>query len=95
MDSIKAFNELADARTAQRKSITDWKAWTEKLAEDESVKNIVSDDQHAHCTMIVGYNKETGEIAFSDSWGERFAERWVRIEEAQAVSKGAFYVIGL
>ena len=59
------------------------------------MKNIVSDDQHAHCTMIVGYNKETGEIAFSDSWGERFAERWVRIEEAQAVSKGAFYVIGL
>jgi hypothetical protein len=95
MDSIKAFNQLADERTAQRKSITDWKAWTEKLAEDESVKNIVSDDQHAHCTMIVGYNKETGEIAFSDSWGERFAERWVRIEEAQAVSKGAFYVIGL
>jgi hypothetical protein len=95
MDSVDAFNELANARTKERKSVTDWDAWKQKLAADDEGGKIVSDDKHAHCTMIIGYNKETGEIAFSDSWGQRFTERWVRVEEAQAVSKGAFYVIGL
>jgi len=95
MDSVDAFNDLANARTKERATVTDWDAWKEKLAGDGSAREIVSDDKHAHCTMIIGYNKETGEIAFSDSWGERYTERWVRVEEAQAVSKGAFYVIGL
>jgi hypothetical protein len=44
--------------------------------------------------LIIGYNKETNEIAFSDSWGERFIERWITIPEAEQVSQGRFYVIG-
>jgi hypothetical protein len=95
MDSAEAFNELANARTKERKTVTDWEAWKQKLAADTEGAAIASDGTRSHCTMIIGYNRETGEIAFSDSWGARFAERWVRLEEAQAVSKGAFYVIGL
>jgi len=94
MDSAESFNELANARTRKRKTITDWAAWKEELA-SAGAGEIVSDGTRAHCTMIIGYNRETGEIAFSDSWGEQYTERWVRVEEAQAVSKGAFYVIGL
>jgi hypothetical protein len=43
--------------------------------------------------MIIGYNKETGEIAVSDSWGPEFEERWVTAAEATAVSQGVFQVV--
>jgi hypothetical protein len=95
MDSAEAFNDLANDRTKERKTVTDWAAWKQQLAADTDGAAITSDGTRAHCTMIIGYNKETGEIAFSDSWGARFTERWVRVEEAQAVSMGAFHVIGL
>ena len=95
MDSVEAFNSLATERTKERRKVTDWTEWKNALATDADGAAIAKDDKHAHCTLIIGYNKETGEIAFSDSWGERFQERWVRLEEAQAVSSGAFYVIGL
>jgi hypothetical protein len=39
--------------------------------------------------MIIGYNRETGEIAISDSWGPEFAERWLTLEEAEAISQGS------
>ncbi len=29
-----------------------------------------------HICLIIGYNKKTGEIAISDSWGPKFTERW-------------------
>ena len=46
-----------------------------------------------HVCLIIGYNKLTGEVALSDSWGPSFAERWVTCEEAKDVSQDAFYVI--
>ena len=46
-----------------------------------------------HICLIIGYNKQTGEIAISDSWGSRFAERWVPAQAARAVSRGGLYVI--
>jgi hypothetical protein len=39
-----------------------------------------------HICLIIGYNKQTREIAFSDSWGPRFSERWVSASEAQEVT---------
>jgi hypothetical protein len=36
-----------------------------------------------HICLIIGYNKQTGEIAISDSWGPRFAERWVKTADAR------------
>lgn len=95
MDSVESFNALATERTKARRKVTDWADWKNELASDADGSALKKDDKHAHCTLIIGYNKETGEIAFSDSWGERFQERWVRLEEAQAVSSGSFYVIGL
>lgn len=36
-----------------------------------------------HICLIIGYNDKTGEIAISDSWGPKFAERWVDQREMQ------------
>jgi len=46
-----------------------------------------------HICLIIGYNKQTNEIAISDSWGPRFAERWVKASDAQRVSYGSMNVI--
>lgn len=46
-----------------------------------------------HVCLIIGYNKKTGEIATSDSWGPRFAERWVKVSDAQKVSRGEMNII--
>ena len=45
--------------------------------------------------IIIGYNEDTNEIAFSDSWGERYKERWITIPEAGQISQQRFYVIDL
>jgi hypothetical protein len=46
-----------------------------------------------HICLIIGYNEQTGELAISDSWGPKFAERWVSVSDAQRVSYGAMNVI--
>jgi len=46
-----------------------------------------------HICLIIGYNQQTGEIAISDSWGPKFAERWVPVYEAQKASRGYMNVI--
>lgn len=40
----------------------------------------------AHVCLIIGYNNQTGEIAISDSWGARFALRWVRLGDINSLS---------
>ena len=39
-----------------------------------------------HARLIIGYNKKTREIAISDSWGPKYSERWVKIDDARKVS---------
>jgi hypothetical protein len=55
---------------------------------------IEKDKSTGHRALITGYNKDTNEIAFSDSWGGRFKERWITLDDAQRVSQNAFYTIG-
>ena len=43
--------------------------------------------------MIIGYNKKTGEIATSDSWGPNYRERWMTEEEILAISMGEMLII--
>jgi hypothetical protein len=33
-------------------------------------------------------------MAFSDSWGERFVERWISFAEAAQISLDGYYAIG-
>jgi len=95
MFSTNEFNEAANSRKKIRlETSTDSKEWKKTLSEARrSAKKFKKLTDTAHVCMIIGYNKETGEIAVSDSWGPEFAERWVTPEEAEAVSQNDFQVI--
>ena len=94
MFSTEEFNAAANSRQAARAGEPDPAAWKKELAEArKSARKFHADKSKAHVCLIIGYNKQTGEVALSDSWGPAFAERWVTFEEAKAVSQDAFYVI--
>lgn len=92
--STNQFNQIANDRTARRKT-EDWATYVETVAAESKGNTLAKDRSTAHVVIIIGYNEETEEIAFSDSWGERYLERWITIEEAEQVSQGFFYVIDL
>ena len=76
--------------------MTDAAAWKKTLAESrKGQKPLQLSRTEGHMCMIVGYNKETGEIAVSDSWGPEFEERWIHATEANQVSFGMCMVIGI
>ena len=94
MFSTDEFNDAANSRQAARIGTPDPATWKKELAEvRKSARKFRADKSKAHVCLIIGYNKQTGEVALSDSWGPAFAERWVTFEEAKAVSQDAFYVI--
>jgi hypothetical protein len=95
--AIKTSNEvdaLINQRTRERASVEDWAQWKESLkpARREARKLGRGADER-HVCLITGYNKETGEIALSDSWGPGYEERWLTEEEAAAISQGAMAVM--
>ncbi len=92
--STKEFNETANKRTEARKQVTDWAQWKTRVTSEAAGHTLTKDKETAHVVLIMGYNKNTGEIAFSDSWGERFKERWITASEAEQVSQKRFYVVG-
>jgi hypothetical protein len=49
--------------------------------------------ENGHICLIVGYNRETVEIAISDSWGPRFAIRWMPASALKYVTSGSMNVI--
>jgi hypothetical protein len=94
MFSTDEFNDAANSRQAARSGTPDPATWKKELAEvRKSARKFHVDKSKAHVCLIIGYNKQTGEVALSDSWGPAFAERWVTFEEAKAVSQDLFYVI--
>lgn len=94
MCSLDDYNKVADANTEERKKVTDWTAWAEKIKEQskEFSRRDPESDQY-HICMIVGYNEKTGELAVSDSWGPQFELRWVPEGLAQWVHDGKFVMI--
>lgn len=96
LSSTSGLNEAANERMKMRKDADQWeeyKGLVAAAAEEPAIGPY--DDSRRHVVIIVGYNEETNEIAFSDSWGERFLERWITIPEANQVSSGEFYAIEL
>lgn len=92
--STKQFNTTANARTKERKDVKDWAAWKTKVTGEGAANSLPKDKETSHVVLIIGYNKDTNEIAFSDSWGERYKERWITLPEAEQVSQQRFYVVG-
>ena len=85
----KDLNDQITERSGERKSETDWDGWKQKLKPARfAAAHIKINRENGHLCLIIGYNKATGEIAISDSWGPRYAERWITVEEATAISQG-------
>ena len=45
-----------------------------------------------HMRLIIGYNTKSGEIIFSDSWGEEHAMKRMPIDNACAMTTGLYYL---
>jgi len=96
MCSLPQYNDIANARTKKRANAASWSNYVEMVAAEAETN--VAELQlkgNYHICMIVGYNKETGEIAVSDSWGKRYTRRWIHFTEAEAVSNGNGFVIDI
>ncbi len=50
-------------------------------------------EDSGHMRMIIGYNKDTNEVAISDSWGPGMAERWITLEDAKQISLGLLIAV--
>ncbi|MCX7824567.1 MAG: hypothetical protein N2689_03315 [Verrucomicrobiae bacterium] len=100
----KELEKKITLRSKDRANVTDWNAWLQTLASARGVgkvaKEMKPDPQtgvptviNGHMRMIIGYNAKTKEIAMTDSWGEQFKERWLTVEEAQAMSQDKFWQV--
>jgi len=96
MCSLPTYNRVANKRTIERRSIKDWPAYATRIAEEaeSNIPNLQAKGNY-HICMIIGYNTATNEIAVSDSWGKRYAIRWIHFEEAEAVSNRSGFVIDI
>jgi hypothetical protein len=97
MRSLEEYNTIANARSKERASVKDFSQWKETISlEAESVSDRLEvNESNHHICMIIGYNEETNELAVSDSWGARYALRWVHIDIAKAVTSRGGFVIDL
>ena len=73
----------------RQRTESDPDAWLKTLAEKrKAARSIKKNLNNGHVCLLIGLNRKTGELATSDSWGPEFAERWITIEEARAISQG-------
>jgi hypothetical protein len=92
--STPEFNEFANTYSAERPSdAAALKRWAAERKKPSA--GLSRDPEAGHLCLIIGYNKITGELAFSDSWGPKFAERWLPGAAVQQVSYGQLWVMGL
>lgn len=89
-------NRDLNKRAQERAGVSDPAEWKSRIAPArKAAKDLKPSRDNGHVCMIIGYNKETGEVAVSDSWGEEYAERWMTIEEAEAISQRSLMTIQL
>jgi hypothetical protein len=93
MYSSPEYNQFVNERSVRRSKTTNWEAWAEATQSEARDIQLRKDLMAAHACMIIGYNKATGEIAVSDSWGPGYRERWVPADQAEQVSQGSIYLI--
>jgi hypothetical protein len=91
LSSTPGFNEAADTYTKARATTTDLPAFAREHRRVGA--DLAPDPSYGHVCLLIGYNRATGELAFSDSWGPTFAERWLPASATQAVSQGELWVL--
>ena len=95
LHSTESFNELANDRTTRRRK-SEIDTWKKEISDaSKEIRNLPKPhlSEARHICIIHGYNKETEEIAFTDSWGEYYKERWVGADEASHYSQNNCWVI--
>jgi hypothetical protein len=94
MCSVDKYNDITDTNTKARTNITNWKAHTLDLATTHAkLADSPKPMSKRHLCMIIGYNEATQELAVSDSWGPRYALRWVPVPVTNWVSNGGILMI--
>jgi len=87
-------NERINARMRARSQTVDWKNWSDSLKQPRrDARALAKEAAEGHVCLITGYNRGTGEIALSDSYGPGYEERWITAEEAGVLSQGAMAVV--
>ena len=77
------------SKRVKERATADSKTWLKILeSKRKAARNIRKNPLNGHVCLLIGCNRETKELATSDSWGPDFAERWITIEEARAISQG-------
>jgi len=80
--------------TKRRAEVADWSAWAAGLEPTRrEARKLSREANEGHVCLITGYNRATGELAISDSWGPGYEERWITVEEAAAISQGSMAVV--
>jgi len=93
MYSTPQYNEYSNQRTLARQSVKEWQQWADEIKTEARDLELRKDIMTGHACLIIGYNKDTDEIAVSDSWGPSYRERWISAEQAEQVSQGSIYLI--
>jgi C1A family cysteine protease len=89
MYSNSAVEKAYQFSAANRKNAPSADAWKRALKKVSSS----SSTDGAHALLIIGYNKNTDEIAVSNSWGDKFIEpQWIPIKVAKKASQGYLVV---
>lgn len=92
MFSTPEYNKHKTTRTTQREN-KDIKDWKKSCAREKKLKTKINRDT-AHICIILGYNKETKEVAVSDSWGgSEDTIFWIPFNSAKMVSQAPALLI--
>lgn len=94
LHTSRTVDERINEHTRLRSGVEDWKTWTESLKPaHREARKLSRQADEGHVCLIIGYNRDTDEIALSDSWGPNYAERWITADEAEAISQGPMATI--
>jgi hypothetical protein len=90
----RSLDRQISVRMERRRACSSGAQWKGELKRFlRETREIKPERKNAHVCMIIGYNKDTGELAMSDSWGPGFEERWLTEAEADAVGMNEFWSI--
>jgi hypothetical protein len=95
MRSLDDYNELANKRSEERKTVTDFTKWAKEIDAEakDKIEGFKANDTNHHICMVIGYNEETREVAVSDSWGLNYELRWIHESIGKAVTSSGGFVI--
>ncbi len=61
------------------------------IGDDDRSTWPTSKEAPGHASVVTGFNADTGEVIFSESWGEHARDKRMRAEELEATSYAVFY----